>query len=152
MGAPGVAYNPSYVSVDKIVDIVYPVGSIYISTSPVSPESLFNNFGSWERITDTFLLAAGDTYKAGSTGGEATHTLTESEIAAHVHDDILAGGQRLSRGKGSYGISTSSPGYGPWWGGGFSAAYYAQTSSAGGGKAHNNMPPYLAVYVWKRVS
>lgn len=80
MGAPGVAYNPSYVSVDKIVDIVYPVGSIYISTSPVSPESLFNNFGSWERITDTFLLAASDTYKAGSTGGEATHTLTEAEL------------------------------------------------------------------------
>lgn len=156
MGAPGVAYNPSYVSVDKIVDIVYPVGSIYISTSPVSPESLFNNFGSWERITDTFLLAAGDTYKAGSTGGEATHTLTQTELP------------EIS---GSFGGTSSGNAWGVL---GTSSGVFSRSGSIpaptnteksadktrnttinmtfGGGQAHNNMPPYLAVYVWKRVS
>lgn len=156
MGAPGVAYNPSYVSVDKIVDIVYPVGSIYISTSPVSPESLFNNFGSWERITDTFLLAAGDTYTAGSTGGEATHTLTEAELP------------EIS---GSFGGTSSGNGWGVL---GTSSGVFSRSNpipaptntektpdntrdttvsmSFGSGQAHNNMPPYLAVYVWKRVS
>ena len=139
-----------YLQKTALLNLVYPVGSIYMSANATSPASFLG--GSWERIQGRFLLAASSSYTAGSTGGEATHTLTESEIAAHVHDDILAGGQRLSRGNGSYGSSTSSSGYGPWWGGGFSAAYYAQTSSAGGGQPHNNMPPYLAVYIWKRTA
>ena len=143
--------NPAnFVQTSGLLNLVYPVGSIYMSANATSPASFIG--GSWERIQGRFLLAASSSYTAGSTGGEATHTLTESEIAAHVHDDILAGGQRLSRGNGGYGSSTSSPGYGPWWGGGFSAAYYAQTSSAGGGQPHNNMPPYLAVYIWKRTA
>lgn len=168
MGAPGVAYNPSYVSVDKIVDIVYPVGSIYISTSPVSPESLFNNFGSWERITDTFLLAAGDTYKAGSTGGEAVHTLTKAELpnytlpTAQLEGEFwnIAGQNKsfpngscsgiVSRRSNSEGVgyatatATAQDGFV------IDATHFH--SSGGGGQAHNNMPPYLAVYVWKRVS
>ena len=143
--------NPAnFVQASGLLNLVYPVGSIYMSANATSPASFIG--GSWERIQGRFLLAASSSYTAGSTGGEATHTLTESEIAAHVHDDILAGGQRLSRGNGSYGSGTSSSGYGPWWGGGFSAAYYAQTSSAGGGQPHNNMPPYLAVYIWKRTA
>lgn len=143
--------NPAnFVQTSGLLNLVYPVGSIYMSANATSPASFIG--GSWERIQGRFLLAASSSYTAGSTGGEATHTLTESEIAAHVHDDILAGGQRLSRGNGSYGSSTSDSVYGPWWGGGFSAAYYAQTSSAGGGQPHNNMPPYLAVYIWKRTA
>lgn len=62
----------------------YPIGSIYQSTSSATPGSLFG--GTWERIKDVFLLSAGDTYHAGSTGGEATHTLTISEMPAHAHD------------------------------------------------------------------
>lgn len=140
----------NFVQTSGLLDLIYPVGSIYMSANNVSPQTFLG--GSWERIQGRFLLAASSSYTAGSTGGEATHTLTESEIAAHVHDDILAGGQRLSRGNGSYESSTGSSGYGPWWGGGFSAAYYAKTSAAGGGQAHNNMPPYLAVYMWKRTA
>ena len=156
MGAPGVAYNPSYVSIDKIVDIVYPVGSIYISTSPVSPESLFNNVGSWERITDTFLLAAGDTYKAGSTGGEATHTLTEAElpeisgsIGSNSYGSVWS---TLGSTKGVFSSTNDVPSPTNTEKGTSNTRTTQVNMSFGSGQAHNNMPPYLAVYVWKRVS
>ena len=62
---------------------IYPVGAIYISVNSTSPGTLFG--GSWERIQDRFLLSAGSSYSAGSTGGSATHTLTASEMPSHTH-------------------------------------------------------------------
>ncbi len=66
-----------------LLDLVYPVGSIYTSTKNVSPATFLG--GTWTRIKDTFLLAAGDTYAAGTTGGSSTHTLTVDEIPSHAH-------------------------------------------------------------------
>ena len=68
---------------DKLFDTIYPVGSIYMSAVNTSPSTLFG--GTWEQIKDTFLLSAGDTYNAGTTGGEAEHTLTTSEMPSHNH-------------------------------------------------------------------
>lgn len=114
----------------------YPVGSIYMSVISANPGTLFG--GTWERIQDMFLLAAGTTYSAGSTGGEATHTLTVDEIPSHSHS---------YRDQGSYNSWTSSSSgdlnYKP---------VSGTTGSTGGGQAHNNMPPYIAVYVWKRTA
>ena len=122
---------------------VYPVGSIYMSVSADDPGALFG--GTWERIQDRFLLAAGDSYAAGATGGEATHTLTVDEMPSHYH---------------GIGLATTAP----------EAANFGLTQTAafqnrvivsgnqsntwgnGGGQAHNNMPPYLAVYMWKRTA
>lgn len=56
----------------------WPVGSIYMSVNSTSPATLFG--GTWQRIQDRFLIAAGSTYKAGGTGGEATHTLTAASV------------------------------------------------------------------------
>lgn len=134
---------------------IYPVGSIYLSVSATNPETLFG--GKWEQIKDRFLLAAGSTYSAGSTGGEATHTLTQSEIPkykiGHIatavppyHSDWNNDGvtaattsaeDRRGTVKGTNGTDTTQYGW--------------NISTNGGGKAHNNMPPYLAVYVWKRI-
>lgn len=63
----------------------YPVGSIYMSVNSTSPATLFG--GTWERIQDMFLLAAGSSYSAGSTGGAAAVTLTaaQSGVPAHSH-------------------------------------------------------------------
>ena len=85
------------------------------------------------------------TYKAGSTGGEATHTLTEDEIPAHRHKITYpnAGGPY---GDAAIGYPTSSGTTKTW------MAEMCKTESAGGGTAHNNMPPYLAVYMWKRTA
>lgn len=118
----------------------YPIGAIYISTNATSPETLFG--GTWRPIQGRFLLAADNTYKAGSTGGEATHTLTKNEMPNHQHSIWLPndGGEQ-----------SAEIGYPE---AGSKNTYYAEaskTADAGGGAAHNNMPPYLAVYVWERV-
>lgn len=66
------------------MEIVYPVGSICVLTTNITPSTLFG-FGSWTQIKDRFLLASGNTYVAGTTGGEAVHTLTSNEIPSHNH-------------------------------------------------------------------
>lgn len=122
---------------DGIIDLlmVYPVGSIYISVNSTSPASLFG--GTWEILNDVFLLAAGSYANAGTFGGEAEHTLTINEIPNHAHTYNIPG-----RDSGS-----------EWYGQSGTAAGAARTTdNSGGGWPHNNMPPYLAVYMWKRVS
>lgn len=66
-----------------IVNLIYPVGSIYMSVASASPATLFG--GTWEQLKDRFLLGAGDTYTAGDTGGSASHTLTTDEMPSHNH-------------------------------------------------------------------
>ena len=115
---------------------IYPVGSIYMSVNNINPSTLFG-FGTWEQIKDTFLLSAGDTYTAGTTGGEATHTLTINEMPSHNHGIAISGNTGLS-----VGCSYTSPG-------GYNKNF---CNTEGGGEAHNNMPPYLVVYMWKRTA
>lgn len=115
---------------------VYPVGAIYLSTVNTNPGTLFG--GVWEQIKDTFLLTAGDTYTAGATGGEAEHTLTIQEMPSHNHTT-----------PNRYGYSDWSSNV-PY--GGANVTSSVATSYTGGGQAHNNMPPYLVVYAWQRVS
>lgn len=67
----------------SLLDCVRPVGSYYWSDVDTDPGTLFG--GTWERVKDRFILAAGDTYAAGATGGEATHTLTVEEMPGHTH-------------------------------------------------------------------
>lgn len=127
----------------KIKLAPYPVGSIYISTNSTSPAELFS--GTWERLKDRFLLATGDTYEAGSTGGEAQHTLTVEEMPSHQHGlrDVLINttlGTWIHVGAGDSIISYSTE------------ILANRTNSTGGNKAHNNLPPYLTVYMWKRIA
>lgn len=121
-----------------LLNKIYPIGSVYISVNSTSPSILFG--GTWTRITDRFLLAAGSTYTAGKTGGEATHILTEKEIPSHnhkIHDYLVA-----AQGGGTFTVPSISK----------ATAAASYTTKAGGGVAHNNMPPYLAVYMWKRTA
>lgn len=126
----------------NIIDIIYPVNSIYMSLNSVNPSTLFG--GTWEQIKDTFLLAAGATYKAGSTGGEATHTLTQAEMPKHNHVIYYpnAGGPDEGAALGFPEVGSKNT----WW------APASMTGQTGDSKAHNNMPPYLAVYIWKRTA
>lgn len=59
-------------STKSIVDLVYPVGSYYWSSNATNPSELFG--GTWEQIKDRFVLAAGDNYSVGSSGGSASHS------------------------------------------------------------------------------
>ena len=116
------------------------MGAIYLSTSSTSPQALFG--GTWERIQGRFLLCAGGGYAAGSTGGEASHTLTVNEIPSHSHVASSYKTQVDRAGYSEYEAMTASGNY----------PAPVATGAAGGGQAHNNMPPYLAVYAWKRVA
>ena len=133
-------------TLDQILGLVYPVGSIYMSINNVSPATLFG--GKWVQIKGRFLLGASDVYKANTTGGEETHTLTNDEMPTHTH--YMAAGN-------AGGDSTWTPDDGSWLVDGVTSdknTWWAQIgmNNAGGGAAHNNMPPYLVVYMWRRLS
>ena len=170
------------------VDLIYPVGSIYMSVNNTNPSVLVG--GTWEQLKDKFLLASGDTYTAGNTGGEATHTLTTNEMPSHSHiqdshnhtqnahrhrannEDttrkiLVADKNVFITAKREYTAQTTGTGL-----------YYVEADAnttiseydylanttatnnsttainqnTGGGQAHNNMPPYLSVYMWKRTA
>lgn len=134
-----------------IINIVYPVGSVYISFNSTSPKTLFG--GEWEQIVNHFLYPSSS---SGTTGGEATHTLTEAELP-----EI----------KGSFGGTSSGNVWGVL---GTSSGVFSRSGSIpaptnteksststrsdtinmsfGDGQAHNNMPPYITVYAWKRTA
>lgn len=138
----------TYVAQSALLDLVYPIGAIYMSVNSTSPATLFG--GTWEQIEDTFLLSAGSTYTAGNTGGEATHTLTVEEMPSHMHLEYYTWS-----GAGSVGgnwktnmTSTTNGGSGAW----THSSGLTDVSYTGGSGAHNNMPPYLVVYVWKRTA
>lgn len=135
---------------------IYPVGAIYMSASSTSPASLFG--GTWEQIQNRFLLAAGSSYTAGKTGGAKTVTLTENQIPSHAHTFKNGSYTWLWGVKSGLTTPVSIPGAN-------ASAQYATsnelitdqgvwngTNNTGGGKSHNNMPPYLVVYVWKRTA
>ena len=131
----------------SLLDMVYPVGSIYLSVSGTDPQTLFG--GTWARLEDVFLLAAGAKHAAGSTGGEESHILTEAEIAPHQHAMAYGPESSASSTGFSYGIAAGSATNSA---GGRGYAANLGTFGAGGGQPHNNMPPYLAVYTWKRTA
>ena len=146
--------NNVYLSTQGIVhnrkvlaDIIYPVGSIYISVNSTNPSTYYG--GTWVQIKDRFLLACGSTYSNGATGGEATHKLIEDEIPSHTHSynkNVNPAYETVFiSGNSTAGMTSQGGGYGL-------TSGYASIGNTGGGKAHNNMPPYLAVYVWKRTA
>ena len=150
--------------VSDLIDTIYPVGSIYMSVSNTSPSILFG--GTWEQIEDKFLLASGSSYSNGATGGSATVTLTENEIPTHNHNSkTLTGTARIQQWNGSESSTTGiisqstnnynlkNPSSGTNWGATTLTVNATHThDNVGGGQAHENMPPYLAVNVWKRTA
>ena len=135
-----------------IADFIYPVGSIYMSVNNTSPATLFG--GTWERIQGRFLLGAtidSTAYLPGTTGGEVEHTLTVSEMPKHEHTSRFSwtdGGSSLNtlavNGVAVYASNID----------GYAGVDRGNTNTAseGNGQPHNNMPPYLAVYMWKRTA
>lgn len=117
----------------------YPVGFFYITDSDISPASIYG--GTWELIKDKFLLGCGDTFELGATGGEINHTLTVAELASHYHNTYTA-----TNGIGTYSIQFRDTVIGT------NVLSGVITNDTGGNQPHNNMPPYLAVYIWHRIA
>ena len=126
-----------------------------MSVNNTNPGTIFG--GTWEQLKDRFLLGAGDTYKNGTTGGEKTHKLTVEEMPEHYHAGIKYSyyNQWLTSETGSnsntVGLKFNSGGNS------YSNVQNNEnlqysTDKRGGSQPHNNMPPYLTVYMWKRTA
>lgn len=160
-----------------ILKKVYPVGSIYMSTVSTNPATLFG-FGTWEAMPAGRVLLAqgksswGTTYNAGSTGGEATHQLTVGELPTHNHNastnNVNQNGNIgwLQAGK-DYSFSgvfaTSSKKQGANVGNGESTGVWncifdsthshnVTINNTGSNQSHNNLQPYISIYIWKRTA
>lgn len=133
----------------EMIDLVYPVGRTI--TCDHNPQDDYP-WQKWEQdFKDRFPLGAGDTYAAGSTGGEEQHKLTTSEMPPHQHQLI----KDTASSETPDGKVKAEPAY-----------YIAQadvirdgkyhypsyTAFEGGNKPHNNMPPYKAVCMWTRTA
>lgn len=103
----------------------------------------FYGYGTvWQKIEGQFLLGQSSTYPAGSTGGEASHTLTIDEMPRHNH--VLYG----SPNAGSINANSIN-------GDLVGNTKFRSTGSVGytgESSPHNNIPPYKAVYIWERVN
>jgi hypothetical protein len=138
-----------------VVERDHPVGSLYISENATSPAELYG--GTWERIEGKFIMDASDTYQAGSTGGEAEHTLTEGELPNITGNfDFQSDGNNQGIVTGAHGVFS----LGQMSTGGFRPNNKIDESncarqirmSFGSNSPHNNIPPYYSAYIWRRVA
>lgn len=130
----------------SLLELMYPVGAVYISATETSPAELFG--GSWEKLQDCFLLSAGQK-SLGETGGEWEHTLTAQELPEHSHRFAI--GYHVSSDPAFDRQRTALN---------FDCQEQATQGSpdttmvfpTGGSQPHNNLPPYRVVNMWQRVA
>lgn len=147
-----------------LINLIYPVGSIYISTNNLSPQDFFG--GTWEAFATGRTLVGIDTSQTefnsvGKTGGAKAHTLTVAQMPqheGHMYDNFNDTGW-VDRGgdTNSYYLnSTGTAGYGKYENRPYKVVsgneIVMQGFTRGGNEAHNNLQPYVVVYMWKRIS
>ena len=162
-GAPGADYILTQADKEEIAAMIpggggtteFPVGFMLITSVAENP-STYLGYGTWEQKKDTFILGAGDTYEAGTTGGAATHTLAENElpeISGTVDFRAWGTGTPYTNSQGAFSslgeTSTTAKNFAA---GSTDDGYRRLKYSFGGGQAHNNMPPYLTAYIWERTA
>ena len=129
----------------NLLDIIYPAGSLYISTSAASPASIVG--GQWEQVQGRFLLGSSNGYPVLATGGEEEHKITLNEMPSHSHPYTPE--QRYTN---AY-LGEAAARRIAWADKREDDPHTDQrTGLNGGSKPHNNMPPYLVVNIWRRVS
>ena len=148
------------VKMSALLDLVFPINSIYISYSHTSPAELFG--GTWTRVihntgAGTFLYGSTAAAVIGECGGEAAHTLTVDEMPSHKHNLAWndANPQIVSLSGNKAGASTATASQQ-----GYRTSYSVSTVykdsyialPTGGGAAHNNIPPYIKVSIWRRTA
>ena len=130
-------------TITTVIKGIYKVGDYFITHNEEDPAKRFG--GQWELVKDKFLIGAGGDYDLLTEGGETEHTLTVEEMPSHTH------GANYSNGGGKYCQDWRRD-----WGSNSGDGRVGHTGEfvdyTGGGKAHNNMPPYKAVYIWVKIS
>ena len=128
----------------NLLDIIYPVGSIYMSVNATSPANIIG--GQWQQIQGRFLLGSSNGYPVLSTGGEEEHKITLNEMPSHSHP--YTPDQKYTNayvGGAAYRIAWADKRDDD-------PSTTQRTGLNGGSEPHNNMPPYLVVNIWRRVS
>lgn len=137
------AFVTSAISAIPAVDLssVYPVGSVYINAAVSTNPATLLGFGTWTAFGAGRVMVGLDAGQTEfdtleETGGAKTHTLTVDEIPAHTHSVPNSGSQNNSFDSGTT-VGNDVTG---------------TSGSTGGGSAHNNLQPYIVVYMWKRTA
>ena len=125
----------------------FPIGSIYMSLTNINPSTYFG--GTWVQIKDRFLLGAGDSYTAGSTRKEKNHLLTTSELPSNIGKFVALRWASNTGESGAFTYTQRHKDRQASYGSDFGDALY---TLSGGNQAHNNMPPYYVVYIWRRTA
>lgn len=154
-GAGGSGRVPTFIAPGWELRTMYPVGSLYFNASDSTNPNTLLGFGTWEAFGAGRVLVGIDPGQAefdtlGETGGSKTHTLTIAEMPLHTHiqdahfhaitgigstvNIDAAGGSDAIDDSGSMNTGSTT----------------ATNQSTGGGGAHNNLPPYITVYCWRR--
>lgn len=126
-----------------IIDIIYPIGSIYLTTNTQNPSEVIG--GEWELWGKGKTIVGVDTSQTEfssveKTGGEKTHKLTQSEMPKHYHGFYqynLEGKETRWAAKSSEQIPV--------------ALSWSLINETGSSVPHNNLQPYITCYMWKRI-
>lgn len=145
--------NKTNVSID-VLDLynVWPVGSIYISVNNTNPSTYFG--GTWVSFGAGRCLVGVDTSQTEfntvmKTGGEKTHTLSINEMPSHSHTVYSNNDYRSAPGTGYWGWDLLD---GWAYGEEQNVTNGGGTRATGGNQSHNNLQPYITVYMWRRTS
>ena len=125
---------------------IYPVGSIYINAAVTTNPATLLGFGTWVAFGTGRMMVGYDASDTDfdalqETGGAKTHTLTTSELPSHTHNNPAG----ISPAPNAHDLDITG-------GNGATVASNVVTDATGGGSAHNNMPPYIVAYMWRRTA
>ena len=141
--------------VSQLINVIYPVGSIYITTNEQNPGEYLG--GEWESYGEGRTIVGAGTgtdennvqkmFEINQTGGEYQHTLTLTELPLHNHNIFVTGGSFTAVTDGVYltntGVSSDTIVN--------SGRNQGRTRDNGGDQPHNNIQPYIVTYMWKRI-
>lgn len=129
----------------EILNMVYPVGSVYMSTSSANPSTFIG--GTWQRYAQGRTIVGVSESESefsyvGKTGGEKSHRLTNQEMPSHSHG--FNGNKMVGNGYGDGPANVTASG--AWF------QLHPKTGSEGGDQPHNNLQPYITTYIWLRTA
>ena len=143
-------YGKLYLNDKKLWESIYPVGSLYLSANSTNPETLFG--GKWERLKGGFIYGAINSYDSGNGTGTSTneHALTIAQVPKHNHN-LQVWNKNDSGSLARWAISGLD------WCSNISGEnntnyWVGNTSTSGEGKGHSHNIPYIAVFIWRRIS
>lgn len=137
------------INTPALLAAIYPIGSIYMSVNNTNPSVLFG--GTWEQVKDRFLLCAGDTYACGATGGAATHVhalsngyakFNPSASVAYTYSKVVTTSSWADNTRQTVSAKATS----------FDTTNTRGVQLGGNSNSASSLPPYIAVYVWKRTA